>query len=292
VRISLLALRIGVQIAVVTGALTAVGCSGSVSTTPIATFGSFTSSAVNGLNVTFNIAPGAPLGTAATVTSSATAPSGVPAPSSVVREPQSLAGAVPFLFVTIELSRPVPASLFISELLTLTNAFSTSANYFVEIDDPSATPPKLTTIAGTIDGNVVTFTNANGSGGAITTLAANHLYVFQFYYVGASPSPSPSPSPAPSPSPGGVVLSSTSLAFTATGAANAQSVSATQANYTGTFTATTTTCGGIATISPAAGTTFSVTPVAAGSCTFTIAGGGGLSATLTIGVTTTSFGGS
>jgi len=88
------------------------------------------------------------------------------------------------------------------------------------------------------------------------------------------------------------MLSSTSLAFTAAGAANAQSVSATQANYTGTFTASTTTCGGIATISPATGTTFSVTPVAAGSCTFAIAGGGGQSMTLTIGVTTTTFGGS
>lgn len=96
----------------------------------------------------------------------------------------------------------------------------------------------------------------------------------------------------PTPTPGAVVLSSTSLAFTSTGAANARSVNATQANYSGAFTASTTTCGGIATISPASGTTFSITPVAAGSCSFTIAGGGAQSATLTVGVTTTAFGGS
>ncbi|MBV9408962.1 MAG: hypothetical protein JO164_09060, partial [Candidatus Eremiobacteraeota bacterium] len=71
-----------------------------------------------------------------------------------------------------------------------------------------------------------------------------------------------------------------------------------QANYGGTFTSSTAasgqpnSCATIATISPATGTTFTVTPVAAGHCTFTIAGGGGNSATLTIDVTTTSVGGS
>ncbi|HEV8021736.1 MAG TPA: hypothetical protein VGP41_10760 [Candidatus Lustribacter sp.] len=104
--------------------------------------------------------------------------------------------------------------------------------------------------------------------------------------------PVAAPTPTPTPTQGAVMLSSSNLAFTATGAANAQPVSAAQANYTGTFTASTTTCGGIATISPASGTAFSVTPVAAGSCSFTIVGGSGQSATLTIGVTTTSFGGS
>lgn len=98
--------------------------------------------------------------------------------------------------------------------------------------------------------------------------------------------------PVATPTPGAVALSTSSLAFTATGAANAASVNATQLNYSGAFTASTSTCGGIATISPASGATFSITPVAAGSCTFTIAGGAGQSATLTIGVTTTAFGGS
>jgi len=96
----------------------------------------------------------------------------------------------------------------------------------------------------------------------------------------------------PSSTSGVVTLSSSSLAFTATGASDAQSVTVTQVNYSGAFTPSTTNCTGIATISPASGTSFSVTPVAAGSCTFTIAGGGGQRATLTVGVTTTTVGGS
>ena len=88
------------------------------------------------------------------------------------------------------------------------------------------------------------------------------------------------------------MLSPSSLAFTATGASNAQTVAVTQGNYSGAFTASGTTCTGIATISAATAASFSVTPVAAGSCTFTITGSGGQSAALTIGVTTTTVGGS
>ena len=95
-----------------------------------------------------------------------------------------------------------------------------------------------------------------------------------------------------------VALSATTLAFTATGSANAKSVSASQPNYNGTFTATTaaagqsTSCSSIATIASSGGATFSVTPVAAGQCTFTITGFGNQSATLTVGLTTSSVGGS
>lgn len=93
-------------------------------------------------------------------------------------------------------------------------------------------------------------------------------------------------------SPGAMKLSSSALAFTATGAANAQTVTATQVDYSGAFTASGTSCSGIATISPASGTSFTVTPVGAGTCAFTIAGASGASATLSIGVTTTTVGGS
>ena len=89
-----------------------------------------------------------------------------------------------------------------------------------------------------------------------------------------------------------MTLSATSLSFTEAGASDAQTVTVTQVNYSGAFTPATTTCSGIATISPTSGTSFTVTPVAAGSCTFTIAGGGGQSATLSVGVTTTTVGGS
>ena len=88
------------------------------------------------------------------------------------------------------------------------------------------------------------------------------------------------------------MLSSSSLAFTATGASNAQTVTVTQSNYSGAFVAHGTSCIGIATISAATAASFSVTPVAAGSCSFAITGGGGQNASLTVDVTTTTVGGS
>lgn len=102
----------------------------------------------------------------------------------------------------------------------------------------------------------------------------------------------PIPTPSPVPTPGAVALTPSALNFTATGAAYAQSTTASQSQFGGSFNASTATCIGIATVSPSSGTTFTVTPVAAGSCTFTIAGANGTSATLSVGVTTTTVGGS
>ncbi|HTX55825.1 MAG TPA: hypothetical protein VMD47_01855, partial [Candidatus Acidoferrales bacterium] len=65
----------------------------------------------------------------------------------------------------------------------------------------------------------------------------------------------------------------------------------TQTNYTGAFTASTTSCSAIATIANTA-STFTVTPVAAGTCSFTVSGGSDATATLNVVVTTTSVGGS
>lgn len=200
-------LLIAAQLVIAAAAIAAAGCGAGNNSAPVVvapgSLGTFTSPPVDGLTATFNVAPGAPLGTTVTVTSSATAPSGVPAPSTIARQTQSIAGAVSFLYVSIELSQAVPASLFTSEVLALTNAFSTSASYYVEIDDPSATLPKLTTVSGTTSGSAVTFTNANGSNGnGIETFEADHVYVFQFYYVSA---PSQSPTPSPSPNVGGLV---------------------------------------------------------------------------------------
>jgi hypothetical protein len=110
----------------------------------------------------------------------------------------------------------------------------------------------------------------------------------------ASPSPSPSPtqSPTPAPTPGVVVISSTSLSFTNVGATYAQTVTMSQTHYSGAFQVTTANCSGIATVGSLTDASFTVTPVAAGSCTFTVTGTAGQSATLTIGVTTTSVTGS
>jgi hypothetical protein len=95
----------------------------------------------------------------------------------------------------------------------------------------------------------------------------------------------------PSASPGTLSITPSSLAFTDVGSSYAQTVTLSQPNYSGTFTASTTTCSGIATIAKNGASGFTVTPVSAGSCTFTITGGDGASATLSIGVTTTGVGG-
>jgi hypothetical protein len=167
---------------------------------------------------------------------------------------------------------------------------------------------------GTVDGTTITLT-----GLPPFTVTAGAPAIFAVYAATATSSPSPSatptiaptatppaatpptatPSPAASPSaaPGAVLLSVPNLAFTATGTASAQTFAASQANGSGTFTASTAatgsgSCAGIATIAPTTGSSFTVTPLAAGACTFTIAGGGGQSAALTIDVTSTTLGGS
>lgn len=104
--------------------------------------------------------------------------------------------------------------------------------------------------------------------------------------------------PTPTPTSRSVTLSINSISFAGTGAANSQTVTASQSNYGGQFAATTpaagqpNSCSGIATISPATNSSsFTITPVAVGHCTFTITGGNGQTTTLTVDVTTTAVGG-
>jgi len=89
------------------------------------------------------------------------------------------------------------------------------------------------------------------------------------------------------------------LSFLGIGSANNQLFTVSEANYSGTFTVTTAatgqlnSCSGIATVSPSSGAgPFTVTPVGAGQCTFTVTGGNGQTATLTVGVAVTTVGGS
>jgi hypothetical protein len=89
-----------------------------------------------------------------------------------------------------------------------------------------------------------------------------------------------------------VVLSQSSLSFLGTGTTNAQTVTATETNSSGPFTSSTTDCSGIASISPASGDAFTITPTGAGSCSFIIADGSGHTASLSIVVTVTLVGGS
>jgi hypothetical protein len=112
----------------------------------------------------------------------------------------------------------------------------------------------------------------------------------------ATPTPvvtaSPTPLPTATPTPAGVSLSPAALTFLAIGAGSAQTVTVSELKYSGAFTPSTTTCASIASIAPGPGSSFTVTPLGVGSCSFTISDAGTNAATLSIGVTTTTVGGS
>jgi len=87
-----------------------------------------------------------------------------------------------------------------------------------------------------------------------------------------TPLPTAVPTAAPTPTPSAILVNPGSIAFTAAG--QTQSFTATENFYTGTLTASTTNCTGIASISPASGTgpsaSFTVTAVGNGNCQFSI----------------------
>ena len=99
-------------------------------------------------------------------------------------------------------------------------------------------------------------------------------------------------SAAAPPPPGPVSVTPATLAFLGTGPNQAQSITASESNYSGPFVIGTG-CANIAAIAqqPDSATAFSVTPSAAGSCTFTVTGASGQSQSVAITVTTTSVGG-
>jgi hypothetical protein len=102
----------------------------------------------------------------------------------------------------------------------------------------------------------------------------------------SAPTAPPTATPTTAPSPSALTLNPSSVSFLAIPSA-AQMVTASQTGNTS-FTASSTNCSGIATITPAGGSgTFSVSPVAVGTCAFTITGAGGQSMLLAVSVTVT-----
>ena len=89
-----------------------------------------------------------------------------------------------------------------------------------------------------------------------------------------------------------IVLSPASMSFLGVG--STQSVAASESGYSGSFSGSGSTCSGIASIALQSGSTtaFVVTPIAAGSCSFTIADTLGQSKNLPVSVTTTTIVGS
>jgi outer membrane lipoprotein SlyB len=82
----------------------------------------------------------------------------------------------------------------------------------------------------------------------------------------------PVPTAAPTPTPAPILVNPASVAFTAS--SQTQAFTATENFYTGTLTAASTNCAGIATISPASGTgpaaSFTITSVGNGTCQFAV----------------------
>ncbi len=107
-----------------------------------------------------------------------------------------------------------------------------------------------------------------------------------------SPTPAPTATPAPTPTPAPVVVSAPSLRFVGTGSTFATTIVVTQANYSGNFALGGTSCNGITTADTASSLqNFTITPVAAGTCTYTVTGGGGAQTVLPVTVTTLTVGG-
>jgi hypothetical protein len=115
---------------------------------------------------------------------------------------------------------------------------------------------------------------------------------------GGGPTPGVSPSPigtgtavtaTPAPGPTAVTVTPASIAFTSAGAgAPVQRVAVSQANNAA-FRLSTTTCAGIASVTPTSGAgPFTFAPLAAGVCSYAVGGTGGATAAVTITVTTTS----
>ena len=246
---------------------------------------------------------GAP-GATFTLSSSATEAGGI-TPADVRRAKALPNSASVFYYLTLTVNQTVPASIVLREQVAFSRALPGGV-FAAEFDDPSAASPALATVAGTVAGTIVTYENSTSASFKALTLQANHPYVFQFYTTPAvtpsaspspslspspSPSPAPSPTPSPTPVPGPVVLAPSTLPFLNIGSGFAQTSTVSQAGYGGAFTIGTTTCAGIAN-AVISGTTITVTPVGAGSCTYTVSGGNGQSSPLAISVTTTTVGGS
>jgi hypothetical protein len=104
----------------------------------------------------------------------------------------------------------------------------------------------------------------------------------------ASSTPTPTAAPTPSVTPTVLSVSPASLAFSAAGSGSpTQSVTAAQPDASAGFTLSTTTCGGIVTVTPTKGAgPFIFSALKAGSCSYTITGGA-QKITLPITVTTT-----
>jgi hypothetical protein len=132
------------------------------------------------------------------------------------------------------------------------------------------------------DGSGVFTVTATGNGNATIVVNDDQQRSSSFgVVVTGLPTVGPSPSPSPTASPGPLAVSPSALTFN--GAAQVQTVTVTDP---GTTAITMSGCTGIATLGAFANGSFSVTSVAAGSCTITVSDAFTHQATIAVGVTT------
>ena len=109
----------------------------------------------------------------------------------------------------------------------------------------------------------------------------------------ATPSPTPTPTPMTAPAPNGLGAAPAALALYGIGSGNAATITVAETSYNGTF-GESDTCAGSATVVSATplgpSAVFTVTGVAAGSCSATFSDTFGQTVAVSIGVTTSGFG--
>jgi hypothetical protein len=217
--------------------------------------------------------PSSGAGTQITIVLQTGAPTGLPVLQDGLRQILSVNSPVVYLSITPSATVSFTSSLGFT--INLPQPPLSGVLYYMAVYDPTNLPPNWTLNAlgpATVSGSTLSLMTSS----SLVSLIGNVTYWFALYYTSDS----------------AVVLNPSSLAFLATGSAYAQTFTASQAGYTGPFTVSGGTCGSYASVTPAQGASFSVTPNAPGTCNLTVSGANGFSTQLSITVTVTVGGGS
>lgn len=254
------------------GATTAPSPAPSV-TVPVAVFPTtvpFSTGAVSG-SVGFPALASGSSGSTLTVVASGAAPNGSPVPLSTTRH--TLSSVYDLAFIAILPSATLTTVGVPVLQFSMTGLDATKGSFYLALFDPTKVPAawNLVSGAGAIQNGNLVFAAPQ----VPMTFAANELYIFELYQVASTN--------------GTVSVTPSSLSFLGIGAGNQQLVSVSEQGYNGAFTLQST-CASIASIS-ASGNTYSVVPLAAGTCSATFTDANGNITTLPIVVTVTTGGG-
>lgn len=219
---------------------------------------------------------------------SAGPPPSTPVLQSVRRLPAALGTAVsPLAYLTLQSSADVSFGTTLA--LTLTLPTTPAGNAYLALFDPTNPSAGWNAVLG--PGAIGTGSVAFSPVAAPETLAKGVTYVFAVVTT-TNTLTTPTPVPTPTPTPAPIALNLQKLQFAGVGSAYAQTLTASEAGYAGLFTLGGTSCNGIAATNTLSDThSFTITPVAVGTCSYTISGAPGAQATLPVTVTTLSVGG-